>query len=88
MKNVITISREFGSGGHTVGEQIAEKLGYKFYDKEIIETVRSVTNLPIAIDANQGWKDKHQALDMIVWLKEKLRGNILYMWRTRKAVLG
>ena len=40
-------------------------------DKEIIETVRSVTNLPIAIDANQGWKDKHQALDMIVWLKEK-----------------
>jgi len=40
-------------------------------DKEMIETVRSVTNLPIAIDANQGWRDKQQALDMIFWLKEK-----------------
>ncbi|MDR0976983.1 MAG: twin-arginine translocation signal domain-containing protein [Prevotellaceae bacterium] len=40
-------------------------------DKEMIETIRSVTNLPIAIDANQGWKDKHYALDMIHWLKER-----------------
>ena len=40
-------------------------------DKEMIETIRSVTNLPIAIDANQGWKDKKYALDMIHWLKEK-----------------
>lgn len=38
-------------------------------DKEMIETIRSVTNLPIAVDANQGWKDKHYALDMIHWLK-------------------
>ena len=40
-------------------------------DKEMIETIRSVTNLPIAIDANQGWKDRQYALDMIHWLKEK-----------------
>lgn len=40
-------------------------------DKEMIETIRSVTHLPIAIDANQGWTDKHHALDMIHWLKEK-----------------
>lgn len=40
-------------------------------DKEMIETIRSVTDLPIAIDANQGWKDKQQALDMICWLKEQ-----------------
>lgn len=40
-------------------------------DKEMIETIRSVTSLPIAIDANQGWKDKHYALDMIHWLNEK-----------------
>ena len=38
---------------------------------EMIETIRSVTDLPIAIDANQGWKDKHHALDMIHWLHEK-----------------
>ena len=40
-------------------------------DKEMIETIRSVTNLPIAVDVNQGWKDKQKALDMIYWLKEK-----------------
>ncbi|MEG0888286.1 MAG: dipeptide epimerase [Bacteroides sp.] len=40
-------------------------------DKEMIQTIRSVSNLPIAIDANQGWKDKHHALDMIHWLKEQ-----------------
>lgn len=41
------------------------------HDKEIIETIRSVTDKPLAIDANQGWKDKQYALDMIYWLKEQ-----------------
>lgn len=40
-------------------------------DKEMIETIRSVTNVPICVDVNQGWKDKHFALDMIYWLKER-----------------
>jgi L-Ala-D/L-Glu epimerase len=40
-------------------------------DKEMIETIRSVTNKPICADANQGWKDRQMALDMICWLKEK-----------------
>ena len=40
-------------------------------DKEMISTIRSVTSLPIAVDANQGWKDKHKALDEIFWLKEQ-----------------
>ena len=40
-------------------------------DKEMIETIRSVTSLPIAVDANQGWTDKHYAIDMIHWLHEK-----------------
>ena len=40
-------------------------------DKEMIETIRSVTSLPIAVDCNQGWKDRQYALDMIHWLQEK-----------------
>jgi len=40
-------------------------------DKEMIETIRSVTDKPITSDVNQGWKDKHVALDMIHWLKER-----------------
>ncbi|MBR1705521.1 MAG: dipeptide epimerase [Bacteroidales bacterium] len=39
-------------------------------DKEMVETIRSVTDLPIAVDANQGWTDRFRALDMIYWLKE------------------
>ncbi|HYQ57118.1 MAG TPA: dipeptide epimerase [Draconibacterium sp.] len=40
-------------------------------DKEIIETIRLVTDVPICVDVNQGWKDKHLALDMMHWLKDK-----------------
>jgi L-alanine-DL-glutamate epimerase-like enolase superfamily enzyme len=40
-------------------------------DKMLITTVRSVTDKPITIDANQGWMDKYHALDMIYWLKER-----------------
>lgn len=40
-------------------------------DHEMIETIRSVTDLPLAVDVNQGWKDRRQALDEIYWLKEK-----------------
>lgn len=39
-------------------------------DKMMIETIRSVTDKPIVVDVNQGWKDKQFALDMINWLKE------------------
>jgi L-alanine-DL-glutamate epimerase-like enolase superfamily enzyme len=40
-------------------------------DREMISTVRSVTNVPIYVDVNQGWKDKHEALEMVHWLKEQ-----------------
>ena len=39
-------------------------------DFEMIRTIREVTDLPLAVDANQGWKDRQQALDEIFWLKE------------------
>ena len=40
-------------------------------DEEMIRTIRSVTDLPLAVDANQGWKDRSKALDEIHWLKEQ-----------------
>lgn len=40
-------------------------------DRQMIETIRSVTDTPICVDVNQGWKDRQAALDMIHWLKEK-----------------
>lgn len=38
-KNIITISRQFGSGGRSVGRLVAEKLGIPFYDKELVDQV-------------------------------------------------
>ena len=38
-KKIITISREFGSGGRTIGHLLAEKLGIPFYDKELVEHI-------------------------------------------------
>lgn len=35
--NIITIGREFGSGGHEIGARLAKRLGMKFYDKELIK---------------------------------------------------
>lgn len=43
--SIITISREFGSGGRYIGEQLAEKLGIAFYDKDIISKVAEETGL-------------------------------------------
>jgi L-alanine-DL-glutamate epimerase-like enolase superfamily enzyme len=40
-------------------------------DREIIETIRSVTNKPLYVDVNQGWNNKQEALEMIEWLDEK-----------------
>ena len=40
-------------------------------DKELVEIIRSKTNRPICVDANQGWNSKEQALEMCHWLAER-----------------
>lgn len=62
-----------------IKEKVAEGENFKILkiklngenDKAIISMVRSVTNKPVVIDVNQGWKDKYHALEMIEWLKDK-----------------
>ena len=46
---------------------IKVKLG-RDTDRQMIETIRSVTDKPITVDANQGWTDRNEALKMIEWL--------------------
>lgn len=43
MIKIITISREFGSGGRTIGKEVAEKLGIPCYDKDLIEKIAEET---------------------------------------------
>ncbi|MDR3696871.1 dipeptide epimerase [Mucilaginibacter sp.] len=49
---------------------IKVKLG-RDSDKELIKTIRSVTDLPLFVDANQGWTDIEQSVDMCYWLHEQ-----------------
>lgn len=67
-----------------IKEKVAEGENYKILkvklngenDKTIISTIRNVTDKAIAIDVNQGWKDKYRALEMIEWLSDK---NVLFI---------
>ena len=42
---VITISRQFGSGGRTVGRLVAERMGWEFYDKELVRKIAAESGL-------------------------------------------
>lgn len=44
-KNVIVIGRQYGCGGHDLGKALAEKLGYEFYDNEIIKMIAGTTGM-------------------------------------------
>ncbi len=45
MSKIVTISREFGSGGREVGKRLADELGFEYYDREIIEQVAKESQL-------------------------------------------
>ena len=45
MNKIITISRQFGSGGRSIGKAVAEKLGYAYYDSELVQQVAEKTGL-------------------------------------------
>ncbi len=45
MNKIITISREFGSGGREIGKRLADKLGYSYYDSEIITLLAKETGM-------------------------------------------
>jgi L-Ala-D/L-Glu epimerase len=62
-----------------VKEKVEEASMYKILkvklgrgnDKEMVEMVRAVTDVPLCVDVNQGWTDRQMALDMVIWLAEK-----------------
>lgn len=45
MPNIITISREFGSGGRELGKRLADELGFSYYDREIITAIAEETGM-------------------------------------------
>lgn len=54
MNKIITISREYGAGGHSIGQQVAKELGIPFYDRDILkETVRASGFDPEMVEHDQ-----------------------------------
>lgn len=66
MLPVITISRQFGSGGHEVGTKLAEKLGIKYYDKELIAMAAKKSGLSEEIFAQADEKAGNSLLYSMV----------------------
>jgi L-alanine-DL-glutamate epimerase-like enolase superfamily enzyme len=62
-----------------IKQKVAEAEPYKVLkvklgrdnDREMVEVIRSLTDKPLYVDVNQGWKDRSYALEMAEWLKEK-----------------
>ena len=63
---VITIGREFGSGGHDIGMKLAEKLGIKCYDKELLELAAKQSGLCEELFASQDEKPTNSFLYSLV----------------------
>lgn len=55
-KTIITIGREYGSGGREIAEKLAARLGWKFYDKELIGAIAEKTMMPESIIAKSDEK--------------------------------
>lgn len=53
-KRIITISRQFGSGGRSIGKEVAKELGIAYYDRELIEKVAEKTGLSPGFIAERG----------------------------------
>ena len=58
-KFTVTIARGFGSGGRTIGKMLAEKLGVKFYDKELIRMASDASGINEALFGQSDEKTKN-----------------------------
>ena len=63
---VITIGREFGSGGHEIGMKLAERLGVKCYDKELLQLAAKNSGLCEELFASQDEKPTNSFLYSLV----------------------
>lgn len=53
MDKIITISREYGAGGHSIGKQVAEELGIPFYDKDIVRETAKASGFDVESIVNE-----------------------------------
>ena len=88
-KKVITISREFGSGGRTVGKLLADKLGWAYYDKELIEKVQDETGFSKEFIEENGEYSPSKSIFSYAFIGRDVNGVSMsdYVWNAQRKVI-
>lgn len=89
MKKIITISREFGSGGRFIGDTLAKELGFQFYDKDIIAQVAEKTGLSQKYIAERGeYAPKKNIFSYSFISRDEQGGSIDdYIYRVQREII-
>ena len=89
IKNIITISREFGSGGRSVGQKVAERLQIEYYDKDIIRQAAEESGLGEKYVEEYG--EFSPSADRFAYnfvdLIEEGTSPLIKLWQVRKKVI-
>lgn len=88
-KKIITISREFGSGGRTIGKMIAERLGYDYYDKELIEKVAEKSGFDKKYIEEEGEYSPSRSRFAYSFVGRSMNGmtNTDYIWSIQRKII-
>lgn len=88
-KTVITVSREYGSGGHNIAKALAERLGYTYYDELLLEKVAENTMLPENYIKEYGeYEVKPNIFSDIFMSKSSSQGKMYtYLFNEQKKVI-
>ncbi len=82
-KRIITISREFGSGGRFIGEEVAKKLGITYYDKNIISEIAEKSGLSPEYIQESAELSPKKGLFAYALAGRDITGNPLRIWYMR-----
>ncbi len=88
-KKIITISREFGSGGRTIGKKLAETLGYTFYDKELIDKLVEQTGYDKSFIEEQGEYAPGKNIFAYAFVGRMVNGMSIsdYLWNEQRKII-
>lgn len=88
-KKIITISREFGSGGRTIGRQVAQELGFEFYDKELIEKVAEESGFDKQYIEEQGEYAPAKSSFAYAFIGRDRNGMSIsdYIWQAQRKII-
>lgn len=88
-KRIITISREFGSGGRSIGKMVAEQLGVSFYDKDLIEKVAGQSGLSSKFIEEKGEYSPSKSSFAYAFVGRTVSGMSIddYLWSVQRKII-